>query len=172
PKEGRSGRLLFVTVRHDHYGEDGLAVSENHDIVYREAADPNAPKTAPKPQPAPGTAVWRTAVHPDSRLLFRFSALMFSAARIHFDHTYAIETEGYPDLLVNARIAVIALLDLCAEERPGKALTSFTYRCVSPLYCNRPFTAEGEPADDGASVKLWALDDKGGLSLGANATFA
>jgi 3-methylfumaryl-CoA hydratase len=175
PKEGRSGRLLFVTVRHDHYGETGLALSEDHNIVYREAADPadpNAPKAAPKPHAAPDTAQWRRTLHPDSRLLFRFAALMFNAARIHFDHRYTTETEGYPDLIVNARMVVIALLGLCEQERPDKSLAAFTYRCVSPLFCNAPFSVEGAPMDDNTAAKLWALDDQGHLSLDAEATFS
>ncbi len=37
-KEGRSGRLCFVTVDHEVSGPRGLAIRERQDIVYREAA--------------------------------------------------------------------------------------------------------------------------------------
>ena len=176
PKEGRSGRLMFVTVRYDHFGESGLALSENHNIVYREAAQPGAAKAAPKAgnktQKTPGNAVWRQEILPDPRLLFRFSALMFGAARIHYDHRYVTETEGYPGLIVNARMVLVMLLELCGREWPGKSMTSFTYRCLSTLYCNSPFSIEGEPAADGKSVKLWALNDQGGIAIDAEATFS
>ncbi len=172
PKEGRSGRLTFVTVRYDHFGGSGLALSEDHNIVYREAAQPGAPKAAPKTQEAPGNAVWRQEVLPDPRLLFRFSALMFGAARIHYDHPYVTETEGYPGLIVNARMVLIMILELCQREWPEKTMTSFTYRCLSTLFCDSPFTIEGEPATDGKSVKLWALNNQGGLSVDAEATFS
>ena len=54
-KEGRSGKLCFVTVRHDLAGEDGdVRLSEEQDIVYREAAARDAP--APKPVEPPADA--------------------------------------------------------------------------------------------------------------------
>src|SRR3546814_16210314 len=38
-KHGRSGKLVFVTVRHDIFGDDGLAIAAEQDLVYREPAD-------------------------------------------------------------------------------------------------------------------------------------
>ena len=35
---------------------------------------------------------------PDVVQLFRFSAITFNPHRIHYDRTYAMEVEGYPDL--------------------------------------------------------------------------
>jgi len=35
-KEGRSGPLVFVLVRHEVSDSDGVALTEEHDIVYRE----------------------------------------------------------------------------------------------------------------------------------------
>ena len=171
PKEGRSGKLMFITVRHDYYGEDGLALSEDHNIVYREAAQPGAAKAAPKIQNAPADATWHQTVQPNPRLLFRFSALMFNAARIHFDHDYVTKTEGYPGLIVNARMVVIMLLELCGREYSDKTMTSYTYRCLSPLFCDSAFSVNGAHHDDGQSVKLWAANDQGGLSLDADAMF-
>jgi 3-methylfumaryl-CoA hydratase len=49
-KEGRSGTLVFVTVAHEISSAAGVAIQEEHDIVYRENPRPDAP--APKPQPA------------------------------------------------------------------------------------------------------------------------
>jgi hydroxyacyl-ACP dehydratase HTD2-like protein with hotdog domain len=39
-KTGRSGELLFVLVEHRFSNQDGLALTEEHDIVYRAAASP------------------------------------------------------------------------------------------------------------------------------------
>ncbi len=171
PKEGRSGKLMFVTVRHDYHGENGLALSEDHNIVYREAAKPGLAKTPTKPKPAPENAEWSLTIHPDPRLLFRFSALMFNAARIHFDHTYVTKVEGYPGLIVNARMVVIQQLELCSHRWPDKTMTTYTYRCLSPLFCNTPFSVNGLPNNDGNAVKLWAANNQGGLSLDGEATF-
>ena len=50
-KEGRTGHLVFVTVRHDYALPGGLALTEEHDIVYRAARQPG--DVEPPPQPAP-----------------------------------------------------------------------------------------------------------------------
>jgi 3-methylfumaryl-CoA hydratase len=40
-KEGRSGQLAFVTVRHTLISEQGEALNEEHDIVYRDNPGPS-----------------------------------------------------------------------------------------------------------------------------------
>jgi 3-methylfumaryl-CoA hydratase len=83
-KDGRSGRMVFVTVKTDIRNSKGVAISEEQDIVYRGEPDKNAP---PQPaQPAPGKAVWKHEVTPDPVMLFRYSALTFHGHRIHYDH--------------------------------------------------------------------------------------
>lgn len=72
-KHGRSGPLVFVTVRHEISGAPGLALTEEHDIVYRAAPQPGAP--AALPQPAPADAHFARTIVPDEVLLFRFTAL-------------------------------------------------------------------------------------------------
>jgi 3-methylfumaryl-CoA hydratase len=48
-KSGRSGSLCFVTVLHELFLADGtLALTEEHDIVYREDPHPDAPEPTPK----------------------------------------------------------------------------------------------------------------------------
>jgi 3-methylfumaryl-CoA hydratase len=48
-KAGRSGELVFVLVRHEVRNARGLALTEEHDIVYRAAAAPG--EKAPTPTP-------------------------------------------------------------------------------------------------------------------------
>jgi 3-methylfumaryl-CoA hydratase len=62
-KQGRSGTLVFVTVRHDYTGDRGLALTEEHDIVYRDLPQPGA--AAPAPQPAPADAAFGRDIVPD-----------------------------------------------------------------------------------------------------------
>ena len=50
-RHGRTGDLVFVVVRHTVTGPDGVAVVDEHDIVYRPAPEPGA--APPPPQPAP-----------------------------------------------------------------------------------------------------------------------
>ena len=56
-KEGRTGPLIFVLVRHDIAGEGGLALVEEHDIVYREAPAPSEAAAARALRRPP--AAWR-----------------------------------------------------------------------------------------------------------------
>jgi itaconyl-CoA hydratase/mesaconyl-C4 CoA hydratase len=76
-KTGRTGSLLFVTVRHD-YSQDGrLAIREEQDIVYRE---PTPPKSGSGDALEQGG--WSETVDPTPTLLFRYSAVTFNGHRI------------------------------------------------------------------------------------------
>jgi 3-methylfumaryl-CoA hydratase len=168
-KEGKTGPLVFVTVRHTVSDGDGIAVEENQNIVYREDADPNAPP--PPPRPAPGKAVWQRTMTPDPVLLFRYSALTFNGHRIHYDHPYVTEVEGYPGLIVHGPLLATLLLDLCRRERPETPVATFDYRAVSPVFCQGSFSVEGEPDGDGAA-KVWIMNADGALAMAADVTFA
>ena len=170
-KQGRRGQMVFVTVKTDISSPRGLALVEEHDIVYRAEPDPNAPP--PPPQPAPGNAVWKKTVTPDPVMVFRYVALCFVSHRIHYDYPYVTGTEGYPERVVPGGLHTINMLELartCAAT--PLEYKSIAWRNVRPLYVNRPFTVCGEPAADLKSAKLWVLDDRDALSLSASAEFA
>ncbi len=168
-KEGALGRLVFVVVRHTVSGSGGVAVIEDHDIVYRDAPRPGAP--APEGKPPPGEAVWSRTVVPDEAMLFRYSALIFNAHRIHYDYPYVTGVEGYPGLIVHGPLTATLLMDLCRRERPDARLTRFDYRAMRPLFAGNPLTVAGEPSPDGATAKLWALDGDGLVAMTAEAAF-
>ena len=70
-KEGRAGPLVFVNVRHEISAEGRLAITEEHDIVYREMPQPGEP--VPAGVPAPG----RRAVDPAHRARRRAAVPLF-----------------------------------------------------------------------------------------------
>ena len=72
-KEGRSGKLCFVTVKHNIYQGDQNAVIEEHDIVYREDLLPDATKSEPKPTSL--LVDFSEKIYPTEVMLFRYSAL-------------------------------------------------------------------------------------------------
>jgi 3-methylfumaryl-CoA hydratase len=168
-KEGRSGELVFVLVRHEIIGPDGPVINEEHDIVYRATADPAA--SPPKPKPAPAEAGWQRTIEPDPVLLFRYSALIFNGHRIHYDHRFTTGEEGYPGLIVHGPLIATLLMELCRRQT-GRRLSKFDYRAVSPLFDTAPFTVNGQPDDDGGSAELWAADGDGNLAMTAQAEFA
>ncbi|KAB5624546.1 transposase [Pseudomonas putida] len=163
-KHGRTGALLFVTVRHD-YSQDGrLCVREEQDIVYRE---PNPPK------PGSGTpseaGEWSETITPTPTLLFRYSAITFNGHRIHYDHPYVTETEGYPGLVVHG--PMIATLNLRAFVRahPDKPVRHFAYRGVRPLTLPAAFQVSGCIEAPG-KARLWA-GNADGTAQSAEVTF-
>ncbi len=167
-KKGTAGTLCFVTARHEIAGVGGLATVEDHTTVYLGEAAPGA--GAPKPPPAPAEAVWKRAIHPDPVMLFRYSAVTMNSHRIHYDHAYVTEFEGYPGLVVHGPLTTTLLLDLFRREMPDARPTRFKVRAVSPLFDTHDFTVEGAPGEAGTAL-LWALNHDGGLSQSAEIEF-
>jgi 3-methylfumaryl-CoA hydratase len=148
-KSGRSGELVFVTVRHDLESDEGLAVSELQDLVYREPASSALPM--PEPKPAPDT-VWSETIDPDPVLLFRYSALTMNGHRIHYDRPYAIDQESYPGLVVHGPLQATLLIAL-AERNLAARISGFTFRGQQPAFAGLPLHVCGEPGEEGA--ELW-----------------
>ena len=168
-KSGRAGPLVFVKVRHEiqRDGEAGIALTEFHDIVYREA--PSAGEVAPAAQRAPEQSAWTKEWVPDDVLLFRYSALTFNGHRIHYDRRYVTEVEGYPGLIVHGPLIATLLLDLLRHQRPGSRVEKFLFRAVRPLFDIHRFSVCGDPLPDGKSFRLWARDHEGALAMDATA---
>jgi len=170
-KSGRSGEMVFVLVRHEVHNAQGLALTEEHDIVYRAAAAPGS--AAPAPTAAEADAPWRRRIVPDPVLLFRYSALTFNGHRIHYDRTYVTEAEGYPGLVVHGPLIATLLLDLVRRHAgPQAAVARFAFRAVRPTFDLHPFFINGRPSADGRQVTLWAHDHEGFLTMQGEADLA
>jgi 3-methylfumaryl-CoA hydratase len=167
-KQGRTGPLVFVKVRHEIRcnGAAEPALVEFHDIVYREAKQPGDIK--PPPQAAATGAPWQRELLPDDVLLFRYSALTFNGHRIHYDRKYVTEVEGYPGLIVHGPLIATLLMDLLRREAPGADVAAFRFKAVRPTFDARPMRVNGQP--EGRTVKLWAQDHEGWLTMDAVAT--
>lgn len=168
-KTGRTGQLVFVKVRHDirRNGEDRVALTEYHDIVYREAAKPG--DVAPPPQAAPAGGAWEDRINPGDVLLFRYSALTFNGHRIHYDRRYVTQEEGYPGLVVHGPLIATLLLDRLLLNRPDAEVVKFEFRAVRPTFDINHFYVCGAPQADGKTFHLWAKDHEGWLTMDATA---
>jgi 3-methylfumaryl-CoA hydratase len=165
-KEGRSGRLVFVTVCHEVSDAGGVVLTDEHDIVFRGEAS-----LAAAPVPAPRDEKWRRDIHPDPVLLFRYSAVTFNSHRIHYDHPYVTQVEGYPGLVVHGPLTATLLVDLLRRNAPAATVKSFAFRARRPLYDTAAFSTCGIPDEANRSARLWTRDAEGAVTMEATATW-
>ena len=166
-KTGRTGTLVFVKVGHEVSGESGVAIQEEHDIVYRDMPAPGEPP--PPPRLAPTDGQWSQTVVPNDVLLFRYSALTFNGHRIHYDRRYVTQEEGYPGLIVHGPLIATYLMELFRNSC-GRTLKAFRFRALSPTFDIAPFSVHGKPTEAGAA--LWAQGPDGDLRMEAEAVLA
>ncbi len=163
-KAGGTGRLVFVTVRHLVEGPAGIAVEEEQDIVYRGAEGAAVKPGAPAPD-------WpdarRRELTPDPVMLFRYSALTGNGHRIHYDHPYVTQVEGYPGLVVHGPLQATLMAHLAAEAAPGRRLARFAFRGRRPCFDGRRLTVLARP--DGGGLALETRDADGATCMSAEA---
>jgi 3-methylfumaryl-CoA hydratase len=171
-KTGGSGRMVFVTVRHEVFADGQARVVEDQDIVYREAPPPAGGATvrAAAPDEAPALSAVSRVLTADTVQLFRFSALTFNSHRIHYDRDYATRVEGYPGLVVHGPYLATLLMDHYLRNRPGRAVTGFRFRARSPLFDGAAFELHLGEAAEGA--ELWAVDGQGRIAVNATVSTA
>jgi 3-methylfumaryl-CoA hydratase len=162
-KEGRTGVLCFVTVRHV-FAVDGKArVEERQDIVYREAS---AAAVAP-PAVAP-TGAHQRMMETSAPMLFRYSALTFNGHRIHYDRRYTMEVEGYPGLIVHGPLQATALCHFAADIQ-GQVPSRFSFRSTGTLFDDDKALLHAE--DKGDRLALWTARKGGPVAMSAEAHF-
>ncbi len=128
-KQGRSGPLGFVTLRHEIRQQGQLCLTELHDLVYRQDPAPDAPKPVPPMARTDEEKAEEALFNPT--LLFRYSALTFNGHRIHYDRDYCRQVEGYDGLVVHGPLLAQYLM-LMATRQIGP-LRRFRFRATAPL---------------------------------------
>jgi 3-methylfumaryl-CoA hydratase len=160
-KDGRSGRLTFVTVGHTILQRGAVVVEEQQEILYRDEVTGSVSSDAEvetRDRLEVGQGEWSVPVDP--ALLFRFSALTYNAHRIHYDRDYARAHEGYPGLVVHGPLQAMVMAEAArsrgVETRPGEV---FGYRLVAPLYEGQGLVAGASEHDGG--MRTTVRDDWG-----------
>tara|TARA_B100000315_G_scaffold255005_1_gene297288 strand:+ start:778 stop:1629 length:852 start_codon:yes stop_codon:yes gene_type:complete len=171
PKEGKSGKLVFVTYAHTITGPNGLCTEDDWDLVFKEE-DKNGARTPPQPKTGPESIEWDRAININETMLFRYSACTFNSHRIHYDYPYTTDVEGFPGLVVHGPLTATWLLELARDHMLDKTMTSFQMRAMAPLYANQDIRLVGNPTEQGAACDLWALTPEGNVAMEASATFA
>lgn len=165
-KTGRSGALVFVTVRHDYLTARGIVLSERQDIVYRDQEAKPEGSAPARPSAEPIQADHSRDIDASATLLFRYSALTFNGHRIHYDLPYATEVEHYPGLVFHGPLQASYLMRLAAEIS-GAPLKTFVYRSVAPLFAGGSITLHATSNQDG--LDLWVADGEHNPTMKATA---
>lgn len=155
PKTGRSGEMLFVTMRTDYSQGGRLCRTEDQQIVYRsdDSARPRPPVVTPvEPEPTAGATSVRRSMSPV--VLFRFSALTANAHRIHYDQDYATSVEGYPRLVVHGPLLATLMADQVTVRWGAAGVRRFAFTLRSPVFVGDPFLVEHTGSDESARVAV------------------
>ncbi|MCP2341006.1 FAS1-like dehydratase domain-containing protein [Actinomadura rupiterrae] len=166
-KQGRSGELLFVTVRQTFLRDGQKIAVEEQDLMYRSGAPDSAQPEPSYKEPLLQKTPWRTTFIADPVLLFRFSALTYNSHRIHYDEDYATNVEGHAGLVVHGPLLAILLLEL--PRMAGHKVTEFSFRARHPVYAGQPVAVAGHP--DGELAVIAAAYASGPVSA-VTATFS
>ncbi|MFB8344604.1 FAS1-like dehydratase domain-containing protein [Brucella cytisi] len=164
-KQGRTGPLVFVTVRHDWSTVRGPALREFQKIVYRSPSVAQASRSAQTEEKR--RPIHQQVIEASEALLFRYSALTFNAHRIHYDRPYAIEVEGYGGLLVHGPLQASLLLEFAGTLRNGQRPRRFSFKGVEPLFDGQTFTLNAK--ENKQNLDLWCADAQGTVTMQATA---
>jgi len=166
-RKGSTGMLIIATQTRRITTPLGLALTEDTVSVYREAVPPGTKSGIPQTEPPPPGMTWTRTVTPDPVTLFRYSALTFNPHRIHYDRPYAMQTEGYPGLVVHGPFSQQCLLDLL-RDNTTRPILKFTMRARAPIFDDAPFTLQGRMVNEN-EAELYAMG-KNGIAMQARAT--
>ena len=152
-RDGQAGPLVLLRLLRQIEGEAGPAVTELQTILYTDSP----PGSATTDEAVTPGAEWEHEVVPDSRMLFRFSALTFNTHRIHYDFPYTTEVEGYPGLVVHGPLTALLLAELARSQ--GVALEQFEFRATAPVFAGEVVQLRGTPTLEGAELAAYRDGD-------------
>ena len=109
------------------------------------------------------TPEWTETFLPTTVTLFQFSAVTYNGHRIHYDHPYVTEQEGYPGLLVHGPLTALLLLDAARRHSP-RPVRQFRYRALAPLFVDQPITLAGR----GGFSRRGSIRSTGGAHRGGS----
>lgn len=160
-KQGRSGALVFVTVRHSISVAGQTQIVEQQEVVYRDAASGQQPAQPAAPVPEGGA--WSLEHEMDPVLVFRYSALTWNGHRVHYDADYARREEGYPGCVMNGALTLHLVIEEVLRRAGGRKLLGLSAKLVKPLFVGGRLTVSGPPVH-GHNAEAWASDEQGALA--------
>ncbi|OZC63698.1 hypothetical protein CH306_26325 [Rhodococcus sp. 15-725-2-2b] len=143
-KCGRTGELLFVTVRSEYSQHGRSRLVEDQTVAYRSGSDSGIEPRHSDDFLGDDAEPWSHEPRLTTATLFRFSSVTANTHRIHYDERYAREVEKYPSLVVQGPLLAMYMADL-ATRRSGKAVSLFTFRATRPVFLGDLIRIEGRP---------------------------
>ena len=136
-RQGRSGPLCFVALRHEIEQCGSLCMTERQTLVYRQKGlEETALGANGDPVPA------GHFVHAPT-LLMRYSALTHNPHRIHYDRDFCRDVETYPGLVVHGPLLATYLSEALRSIRADLP-RGFWFRAVAPVFETSPIRIEIE----------------------------
>ncbi|EJM4862246.1 hypothetical protein NON55_000002 [Campylobacter coli] len=148
-KQGKSGKLTFVTLEHCYYQKEQLKIEEEQDIVYKQPAPPKLTSDV-----VAMNADYSEKMQPDSTLLFRYSALTFNGHKIHYDFPYAMQVEGYHGLVIHGPLLATYMINCFVKNHPDKQIINYSYRGMHALCVPDSFAVESKIIDNN-TAEVW-----------------
>ena len=171
-KHGRSGKLIFVTLKHNFFQEKQLVLSDEQNLVYRN----HPPKKSEEPSlkmSNENIGHYTAVIQPNTTELLRYSALTFNSHRIHFDQSYTTKIEGYPGLIVQGPLIATHLLELAYRSLGIETLNSlekFEFRAKNPAFVDKLLHLSCSKLDKNRFIHLSAKNELGIECMAAKAT--
>jgi 3-methylfumaryl-CoA hydratase len=178
-KTGRTGDMVFVTVAHRYTDTQGLLLTEEHDIVYRDmpTESEKAALLALAAQIQAGEHSFERkgehtqAVNADAVMLYRYSAATFNGHRIHYDVDYCRNVEGYPGLIVHGPLIATLLLGFVENNvAPGAFIKSFDFKALRPTFDLSGFHLHAAKTADANVLQVWSTNNVGQIGMEASVT--
>jgi 3-methylfumaryl-CoA hydratase len=164
-RRGKTGDLVFVSVSIALSQADTVCVEETQTIVYRGFGAPTPP-VVPAPRAALASGEKSQDWLPTSIELFRYSAFIFNAHRIHYDFPYVTKQEGYPGLIVTGPLTATRLCNFAADLA-GRPVARFRFRGEAPLFVDQPIRLVGRIHGAECAVRAERADGVTGMSATA-----
>jgi 3-methylfumaryl-CoA hydratase len=165
-KNSSTGPMAIVTIQHELRALDKTTPALTETQTYILLSGNNTQLKIQKETPAPTLSKWSKQFIPDETLLFQYSALGFNSHKIHLDKNYAINVEGFPDLVVNGGLATLLLTEFIRTELKI-VLKDIKVKHIAPLFCNSTMTITAEIEE--ANCKLKIVDNNNVLAVEADA---
>jgi 3-methylfumaryl-CoA hydratase len=97
---------------------------------------------------------------PADASLFSFFSGGHASVLIHYDRSYATQTERYPGLAVHELLLATLMVELVRTQWLQRQLAAYRFRALHPMFDIHSFSRHPQQADSN-TVELWVQDAQG-----------